>query len=126
MQSRPVCVAASCQELCSDERSCSLNDICVGGLCQDGFCGDGLKAEVEECDLGVNNSDTGLCPDVTLIGGDGFLHIGHEECDDGNQVEGDGCSASCRDSQPEIPGGAGMKTRKRLNLTPNRTLGLAR
>ena len=87
-----VCIAASCKELCSDEHGCSLNDICIGGLCEDGALWRWREGPVEEeCDLGADNANDGLCLlDCTLNQcGDGFVYVGHEECDDGNLIDGD-------------------------------------
>ena len=95
-----------------------------------GTCGDGLVEGAEECDDG-NNVDgdgcsascipegdtTGGEPDTATTGetdtggetdhttgvtacGDGIVDA-FEECDDGNTVDGDGCSASC-----QVEGGA--------------------
>ncbi len=56
-----------------------------------GSCGDGL----------CNPPETGMsCPSDCMTGstcGDGFLQPG-EVCDDGNTLNGDGCSSDC---QPE-------------------------
>ena len=75
------------------------------------YCGDGNLDLDEECDLGPDNgvpcsptydssclycSDT--CEEITLTGpycGDGNTDDPEEECDDGNLVDGDGCSAEC-------------------------------
>jgi len=58
--------------------------------CSDPNPGDGgTDATVLGCDAG------GVCQDATVPGcGDGALGT-NEECDDGNSVGGDGCSASC-------------------------------
>ena len=61
-----------------------------------GECGNGEVEAGEECDEGPDNLETGAClPDCTLnVCGDSF--VGPEEgCDDGNTMDGDGCSASC-------------------------------
>jgi cysteine-rich repeat protein len=62
-------------------------------------CGNGLVELVEECDLGLNNSDTGLCKtDCTnQVCGDGFSGPG-EECDDGNAIDDDVCSTLCENN----------------------------
>ena len=54
----------------------------------------------EECDYGDGNADGvyGGCTTQCLLGphcGDGTLHDPPEECDDGNNVSHDGCSANC-------------------------------
>lgn len=72
--------------------------------CTLSICGDGKKNyEFEECDDG-NDDNTDLCVNGCFWAkcGDGFTwHVepptlGGEECDDNNQVSGDGCSFDCK------------------------------
>jgi MYXO-CTERM domain-containing protein len=60
-------------------------------------CGNGLMEGKEECDNGLDNSDTAECTATctTAVCGDGFVLDGTEECDDGNTDPGDGCAADC-------------------------------
>lgn len=74
-------------------------------------CGDGQVEGEEVCDLGGQNGlpcqpeygqscqyCTALCQWETVTGGfcgDGVLNETYEECDDGNNQDGDGCSAAC-------------------------------
>jgi fibro-slime domain-containing protein len=63
------------------------------------YCGDGLTSEEEECDNGVNSGGYGECAPGCVLGpvcGDGGLELEFEECDDGNNVDRDGCSAACK------------------------------
>ncbi len=72
----------------------------------DSFCGDGIKAPWEPCDLGEDNSDNGACTEVCELAecGDGYLWQGMEQCDDGNDNNGDGCSISCElEDEPQDP-----------------------
>jgi cysteine-rich repeat protein len=81
------------------QMSCSWN--CQG---YGEYCGDGLVQGQygEECDQGVQNGNgtcSNYCKVVTPIQtgsvcGNNRLE-GGEQCDDGNVVSGDGCSASC-------------------------------
>ena len=63
-----------------------------------GSCGDGVVdgAAGESCDFGPGNSDHGDCTSYCRFGvcGDGLLRAG-EECDDGNQLDSDGCRVDC-------------------------------
>ena len=93
---------------------------CSGGECA-GICGDGMRKGAEECDDGNTESGDGCSrycmveagftcggawsywecggPGDTCVGGcgDGTRPAGSsKECDDGNLVGGDGCSASCQ------------------------------
>src|SRR5262249_39679576 len=81
----------------------------VVSLCTPGVavCGDGVVVpQCEECDDGAANSDTR--PDACRTDcrrarcGDGARDTG-EECDDGNTVDGDCCTAACR-AEPDTDG----------------------
>ena len=65
-------------------------------------CGDGVKTKYEACDDGVNAGGYGGCAPGCVLGprcGDGKTDTAFGEvCDDGNQVEGDSCSATCQRS----------------------------
>lgn len=67
-------------------------------------CGDGILDPGEECDLGAANSDTesGACPTTCRSScacpscGDGVVDYAlGEECDDWNNLGGDGCGTAC-------------------------------
>jgi len=85
---------------------------CLLPVCGDSFV---QLAAGEQCDLGGQNNNSGAC---TLgcdnaVCGDGFTQTGIEPCDDGNQVQGDGCNINCVASGSTIwtqsftsPGGA--------------------
>jgi cysteine-rich repeat protein len=78
----------------SERRPCAAN--CKWG----GYCGDAIVQETEElCDDGTfyNGTPATDCGvDCTPSCGNGLLERDlDEECDDGNQVLGDGCSPDC-------------------------------
>jgi cysteine-rich repeat protein len=60
-------------------------------------CGDAWIDAGEECDLGVENSDSGLCTLNCRIAtcGDGLVYEGFEDCDDGNADDTDDCIVGC-------------------------------
>ncbi|MBX3189715.1 MAG: DUF4215 domain-containing protein [Labilithrix sp.] len=64
------------------------------------ICGDGIKTKNEACDDGVNAGGYGKCAPGCVFGprcGDGQIQAEHgEQCDDGNLVDGDGCSSKCK------------------------------
>ena len=66
-------------------------------------CGDGeIGRPVEDCDEGGGESETCDEDCTTPTCGDGLVNqAAGEECDDGRQEDGDGCSADCLDE----PGG---------------------
>jgi uncharacterized repeat protein (TIGR01451 family) len=81
------------------------------------YCGDGFTDAEEECDLGTDNGKTctpaynsqctycsSKCEEIVLSDGycgDGIIQAGHEECDDGNKENGDGCSSLCKNEEQE-------------------------
>ncbi len=68
--------------------------------CQLGpYCGDGITSDGEACDDGINDGGYGECATGCVLGpfcGDGGWQPDNEECDDGNNLDLDGCSAACR------------------------------
>jgi MYXO-CTERM domain-containing protein len=60
-------------------------------------CGNGITETGEACDDGVDNASTAACLSNCAAAscGDGFVHDGVEECDDGNTEDGDECPATC-------------------------------
>ncbi|MCB9755836.1 MAG: hypothetical protein H6713_38385 [Myxococcales bacterium] len=62
----------------------------------DPVCGDGVVEGDEECDLGGDNADDGVCTSgcKNAFCGDGLVGPG-EACDDGNDVDDDLCSNTC-------------------------------
>ena len=53
-------------------------------------------------DLGGNTSEFSQCIEVVSSCGNGVVDAG-EECDDGNNDDGDGCAADCTIEEPDIP-----------------------
>jgi fibro-slime domain-containing protein len=64
-------------------------------------CGDGIVAGDEECDFGLGrnlggyNGCTGLCQNGLACADEIIQPEFGEECDDGNLIDGDGCSSTC-------------------------------
>ncbi len=76
----------------------SFRGICINNNSEESKCGDEVIDENEECDDGASNSLAGPClPTCELAGcGDEIFQPGlGEECDDGNNNNGDNCSADC-------------------------------
>jgi cysteine-rich repeat protein len=65
----------------------------VGDAC----CGNGALEGDEACDDGARNGNTRDCTLACVLPrcGDELTHGGHEQCDDGNDVDGDGCDTNC-------------------------------
>ncbi|MDC0672465.1 DUF4215 domain-containing protein [Nannocystis radixulma] len=79
-----------------DDGNVSSTDACLA-TCTPATCGDGfVRQGVEQCDLGANNGPGKACKAncTANVCGDGDKGPG-EECDDGNLVDGDGCSSTC-------------------------------
>ena len=88
-----------CSPACGDGEACLEEEDDL--VCRPVICGDGRRDPVEECDDGNNdrtdacvNLPNGNCANARC--GDSFLQAGVEACDDGNVVDGDGCSGACR------------------------------
>jgi cysteine-rich repeat protein len=86
---------------CSAECSVEPQWSCAapGTPCVKSLCGDGVVQAGEECDDGKANSDAYAgCSRSCRLGphcGDGILQTDFEQCDDGNQIDGDGCDSNC-------------------------------
>ncbi|KAF4750948.1 hypothetical protein FOZ62_014810, partial [Perkinsus olseni] len=94
---------------CSDECRVLSGWRCDAGGCAS-VCGDGIRVEGEACDLGVLNGlpSTGCSNNCSVsrgyecspdnlcqpLCGNGLLDV-DEECDDGGQLDGDGCDHDC-------------------------------
>ena len=68
--------------------------LCKDGVCQTPICGDEKLEPGEECDDGKRTSG-GCGADCKAICGDKIVLAGYEQCDFGDVVRGDGCSADC-------------------------------
>ncbi len=98
--------AAGC--VASDTTTCADGVICPRGQqCDDphGGCifpeqlsACDQKPEDERCEVfgAAGNCDQGVC--LVAVCGDGKLAV-TEACDDGNTIEGDGCSADCQSNE---------------------------
>jgi fibro-slime domain-containing protein len=79
---------------------------CAPGCKLPASCGDGRVDSVfgEACDDGKNTGEYGGCNADCTLGprcGDHVLDEAEEECDDGNAVSGDGCTAKCIQEMPK-------------------------
>jgi len=90
-------------EECDGVDGVGLNQACTGEckLVSTIFCGDGVVNGNEECDgqAGVTQPHYTCSSGCTLqyipYCGDELINQQNEECDDGNMINGDGCSAIC-------------------------------
>ncbi|MEZ4381974.1 MAG: hypothetical protein R3A79_11555 [Nannocystaceae bacterium] len=106
------CAAAVCgdgvvggAEECDDGANNADEGACTSA-CKAAVCGDGLvHAGTEACDDGVNDgSYDGCVAGCGALGprcGDGVTN-GPEACDDGDDVQGNGCNVDCRESGSEV------------------------
>ncbi len=63
--------------------------------CSPIICGNGVVEPPETCDPPEPPTQPGSCRSDCTSCGDGVLHPAVEECDDGGNASGDGCSATC-------------------------------
>ena len=98
------------QEACDDGQNLTPYSAdkkgCAPGCKLPSYCGDSKLDSLfgEKCDDGTNAGGYGGCnPDCTLGPrcGDGKIDEPTENCDDGNAVSGDGCSAKCVKEMPK-------------------------
>lgn len=101
-------VQSALGEQCDDGNNID-NDDCTNACLWSKLpeCGDGvIQPDYEQCDAGVKN---GNYPGTTChfncvlpYCGDGIRDI-NEECDDGNNIDNDGCTAVCTKENPAAP-----------------------
>jgi len=101
-----TCLSAACGDghIYAGIEGCDDGNTIAGdgcsATCEAENCGNGTVEGAEQCDDG-NSDNTDACPDGVggtcqdAACGDGFLWAGHEECDDANLVDGDGCTSTC-------------------------------
>ena len=111
-----ACQSDGAQGVCQATRYCSYPDTtCDSGQRYDEFAGDGLADECVEVDAaedtgpidssGSSDETTGTPPDASTEDtgepipecGNGIVDPG-EDCDDDNDVDGDGCNSDCTES----------------------------
>jgi len=88
------CVFTANGVACDDNSECTTGDICANKICTGPVvvaCNDG-----DDCTTDTCSPQTGcVYTPTTPCCGNGAVEAG-EECDDGNTVGGDGCSADCK------------------------------
>jgi len=100
--------------LCGDgyqtpPEQCEDGNLLDGDGCSSGcvleFCGDGVVNDsgAEACEPPGTAACTTACTIRTPLCGDGFL-TAPEQCDDGNLIDGDGCSGACTVEVPPACG----------------------
>ncbi|MFH1591194.1 MAG: hypothetical protein ABIC95_04670 [archaeon] len=120
-----ACVKDQCGAACAVDEDCAdvdpnTNDICDLSVCSckhvyQPRCGNSIVDTGEDCDDGKNGDPTDQCSDACRFTkcGDGTMQspngeglggpptpnnpfgTGYEQCDDGNNIDDDGCSALC-------------------------------
>jgi cysteine-rich repeat protein len=82
-------------DLVTADEGAACDGTCKDGVCVAPTCGDQKVEAGEDCDDDALTASGACvkCKDATC--GDGVVYVGHEECDDGNVLPGDGCGATC-------------------------------
>ncbi|MBM4353261.1 MAG: hypothetical protein FJ109_05600 [Deltaproteobacteria bacterium] len=87
------CLHAFNTNPCDDGNACTLQDACAAGVCKGGpalVCSDNKPCTQDQCDPAKGC----VYPPIVPCCGNGVVEAG-EACDDGNNLNGDGCSAAC-------------------------------
>jgi cysteine-rich repeat protein len=87
--------AGSCPTTCNDGIACTKDALVSGGTCQAVCTFTPITMPINNdmcCPAGANANDDNDCKPVC---GNGVVEAG-EQCDDGNTVNGDGCSSTCQ------------------------------
>ncbi len=107
---------SACNTSCIINNGWTCTDYADASTCSFGCCGDGIQQKGEECDDGNNKAGDGcdpkcrregifecldgeckpICGDGITLWMDTIPEEFREECDDGNLISGDGCSADCK------------------------------
>ena len=86
-------------EACDDDVDNGAGEgFCVSDCSATQICGDTIANGTEDCDDGAVDTISCDFDCTSVICGDGYLNGpggAGEECDDGNTVDGDGCSSTC-------------------------------
>jgi cysteine-rich repeat protein len=96
------CDPGTCTFTCLDDTTCTDGDPCNGNeRCEDHVCVAGTM--LDEGTACATATDTGTCRDGSCVEpGCGNEHIDPgEECDDANELDGDGCDSDCQFSCDE-------------------------
>jgi len=89
-------------DLVTASEGASCQGVCKAGVCQAPACGDEKVEPGEECDEPAAVASGACVKCKTAKCGDGAVYAEHEQCDDGNLISGDGCSAACRAEPVEL------------------------
>jgi len=103
----PACLGKPTGTLCPNNSNlCSLGNTCQHGTCVEESYKD-CYSSIPACrNSGYCAPETGLCMPPTECDacGNGIVEF-NEECDDGNQTDGDGCDTNCARSRPKCGDG---------------------
>ncbi len=92
------CMNSNNSQPCDDGSACTSGDACSNGTCKGGpmvLCSDGKPCTQDLCDPAIGC----IYPPIAPCCGNSVVE-GGESCDDGNNVGGDGCSATCTTEGP--------------------------
>src|SRR5207244_323904 len=82
---------------CPDGHVCPITQACYGAICVRPELLDDCAGQPEGTPCDVTSFDRGICRAALCVlpaCGDGFVDP-NEACDDGNSVDGDGCTRDC-------------------------------